>query len=144
MRSGRSSCARSVHEQLDDRVGVRFESVAAPAQDPVGRHLVERAEEDFRRDRRLDVGAEDPGALTVGDGVANQPEIIAQQRGGETLHELRGLSQLHLEDDREVAIAAEAREVGAGEAAEALARIVEVGDNRASEGEPFPHAAIED
>ena len=40
-----------------DRVGVRFERVAPPAQDPVGRHLVERAEEHLRGDGRFDVGA---------------------------------------------------------------------------------------
>ena len=73
-----------------------------------------------------------PGALAVGDRVANQAEVVAQQRDGEALHELRRLSQLHLEHDREVAIAAEAREVRAGEAAEPLARIVEVGDRGAA------------
>ena len=39
----------AVDEQIDHRIGLRRQSVLAPAQHPVGRHLVERAEEDLGR-----------------------------------------------------------------------------------------------
>ena len=42
-------------EQIHDRVGLRGERVLAPAENPVGRHLVERAEEHLRRQRRIDL-----------------------------------------------------------------------------------------
>ena len=94
--------------------------------------------------RRLDVGAEQPVALAVGDRLADQPEVVAQQRRGKALHELRRLPQLDLKDDREVAIGAEAGEVAAGQAAQPLGRIAQIGDRGAAGLQTLAHAALED
>ena len=55
-----------------------------------------------------------------------------------------GLPQLDLEDDREVPVVAEPREMAAGQPPEPLGRIGEVGDLGAAVGQPFTHAALED
>src|SRR5207245_9773556 len=83
----------------DDDVRFGFERITAAAENPVRRHLVERAEEDLRVDGRLDVAAEDAVALTVFDRLAHQAEVVAQQRRGDALHELRRLPELHLNND---------------------------------------------
>ena len=49
----RASVADAVDEEVDDGVGVRGERIAAAAQDPVGRHFVERAEEHLGGGRGL-------------------------------------------------------------------------------------------
>ena len=120
------------------------EVVAATAEDPVGGHLVEGAEEHLGRERRVDAGAEHAAPLAFGDHVADDAEVFAQLGGGEPLHELRGLPQLDLEDDGEVAVAAEALEVQAGDAAEPLDGVVEPVEHGPSLGEPFAHGPLED
>src|SRR5207248_2458716 len=141
--SSTASAFRAVEEQVDDDVGFGFERIAAAAENPVRRHLVERAEEDLRGDGRLDVAAEDAVALAVFDRLSNQAEVVAQQRRGEALHELRRLPELHLKDDREIAIAAQTSQVQARKAAEPLARVAELGARGAPFLERRAHAALE-
>ena len=108
-------------EQIDDRVGFGDERVLAAAEDPVGRHLVERAEEHLGRQRRVDArcGRRRVACPSAID-VADDAEVLAQVGRGEALHELRRLPQLDLEDDGQVAVAAEAVEVQPGDLAQAL------------------------
>jgi len=82
--------------------------------------------------------------LAVGNRFADQPEIVAEQRRRQPFHELGRLPQLDLKHDREVAVVAEAREVGARQAAQPLARIPQVGGGGAAGREPLAHAALED
>ena len=49
-----SARADAADEHVDDRVGLGGERVAAAAEDPVGGHLVERAEEHLGGERRVD------------------------------------------------------------------------------------------
>src|SRR5207302_9749665 len=114
------------------------------AQNPVRRHLVERAEQHLRGDGRLDVAAKNAGALAVGNRLADEAEVVAQMRGREALHELRRLPELDLKDDREIAIAAQPGEMAARQPAEALARIAQIGDRLAARGQALAHAALED
>ena len=92
----------------------------------------------------VDVGAEHAGLLAVGDRLADQPEVVAQQRRREALHELHRLAQLDLEDDGEVAVAAEPFEVQPGDAAQPLGGIGDAVERGAALGEHLAHRALED
>ena len=90
----------------------RRRATCAAAQHPVGRHLVEGAEEHFGGERRIDLGCgprRRPGRRRSRRESGRRYSRSLRRR--ELLHELRGLAQLDLEDDREIAVAAEAIEV---------------------------------
>ena len=72
-----ASASEPADEEVDDRVGFSGERILAAAQDPVGGHFVERAEEQLRRERRVDAGAEHLPRLAVRDDVA---DAAARQR----------------------------------------------------------------
>ena len=135
--------ADAVDEEIDDGVGLRGQRIAAPAEHPVGGHLVEGAEKHLGRDRRVDVLAELPGRLAVGERVADQAEVVAQVRRRELLHELGRLAQFDLKDDGEIAIAAEALEMQPRDAGQALARIGDALERRAPFGDRLAHRPLE-
>src|SRR2546425_740702 len=138
----RSSCPGAVDEKIDDEVRVGFERIPAAAENPVGRHLVERAEEHLGGDGWFEIGSESPGGLALGDCRADEAEIVAQQRRRKALHELGRLAGLHLKDDRPAAIAAQARQMQPGESAQPLSRLVQVGRRRPSFGERLTHGLL--
>ena len=72
------------------------------------------------------------------------PEVLAQVARREALHELRRLPQLDLEDDGQIAIAAQPLEVQTGDAAQALARVGRADERRAPFGDGVLHRAFED
>ena len=94
---------------------------------------------------RIEVGAEDAGRLAVGEGGADVAEVVAQQRRGQALHELHRLPQLHLKHDRQIAIAAEARQVEARRACRSRsAGSLHVRRRGSRLGERFAHRALEE
>ena len=142
--SFRGGHADAVHEDVDDGIGDAVQRGAAMAQHPVGRHLVEGAEEHLRRQGRVDAGADDAGGLAFGDHVAQDAEVVAEQRVREAFHELRRLPQLDLEDDGQVAVAAQAIEVQVGDAPQPLERIGDAGERGPALGDGLAHHPLED
>ena len=140
----RGGHADAVHEDVDDGIGDAVQRAAAMAQHPVGRHLVEGAEEHLRRQGRVDAGPDDAGGLAFGDHVAQDAEVVAEQRVREALHELRRLPQLDLEDDGQVAVAAQAIEVQVGDAPQPLERIGDAGERGPALGDRLAHHPLED
>ena len=134
----------SVDEQVDDRVRFGVEVVLAPAQHPVGGHLVEGAKEDLRGGGGADVLAEGAALLAVGDRLPDQLEVVLEERLGEALHELHRLPQFNLEHHGEVLVAAEAPEMQVRELAEPLRRIGDAGNRLAAFGEHLVHRSLED
>src|SRR5262249_15975599 len=76
--------------------------------------------------------------------ASDDPEILAEQGGGEAFHELRRLPKLDLKHDREIAIAAKTVEVDAREGAELLDGVLERRDAGAAVGNRFAHGPLED
>jgi len=106
-------------EQVHHRSG-ELAKIIVPARENEGSdHLVEGAEERLGRDLAGQVGAEDPRALALLDDAVEELQIVLQPGGGEPLHELRGLPQLHLEDHREVAVLPQGAEVMLGDSEQA-------------------------
>ena len=112
-------------KKVDHGVGFGGERVAPAAQHPVGGHFIEGAEEDLGGNGRVHVATKGPPGLAVGDGFANETEVITQVCGRKALHELGRLAQLHLEHDGEIPIPAEAFEVQSGNAGQAFVRVVD-------------------
>ena len=133
-----------MNEDVDDGIGDAGQRAAAMAQHPVGRHLVEGAEEHLRRQGRVDAGPDDAGGLPFGDHVAQDAEVVAEQRVREAFHELRRLPQLDLEDDGQVAVAAQAVEVQVGDASQPLQRIGDAGERGPALGDRLAHHPLED
>src|SRR5262247_2816799 len=57
-------------KQFDHLLRVGVERVTTGAEDPIGRHLVERAKQGFGGNGGVDVVAEHAGALAVDDGTS--------------------------------------------------------------------------
>ena len=87
---------------------------------------------------------EGAAGLAFRDHVADDAEVVAEVGRGEPLHELGGLPQLDLEHDGEVAVAAHAIEVQAGDGPQLRQRIVEAGDALAPGGDRLLHRLFED
>ncbi len=85
--------------------------------------------------------------MAVDDHVAEQAEVVAQAGGGEPGHEFGRLSQFHLEDDGELAVGAEAREVHAGDVSQPFdgaGGVVERVEGGAAVADGVVHGAFEE
>ena len=110
-------------EEVHDRGGELGEIIAFAAEDPRGDHLVEGAEEGLGAELHRQVGPDLAVSLARRDDLAEEGEVVLEPGGGEALHELRGLAQLDLEHDREVAVPAEGPQVVLGHEAQAALRV---------------------
>jgi hypothetical protein len=89
-----------------------------PAQDPRRHHLVEDPEERLREELARQVRAQAALPLGLLDDAVDELEVVLERGGGEAFHELRGLAQLHLEDDGQVGVAAQELQVMLGDDAQ--------------------------
>src|SRR6185295_12941345 len=97
----------SVKKNVEHLVRHWREFVATFGENPVRRHFIQRAEEYFRDNVRVQISAKNSGALSLFKRRTNQREILCKTSRGKLLHKLRRAAQLNLENDSEIAIGAE-------------------------------------
>jgi len=136
--------AHSVEKDVEDRINHSGQRVVITADDPVGRHLVKRAEEDLGDDSGIELRSKEAGQLAGLDDLSNNLEILCQFCGGELFHELYRLAQFDLKDDGHVAVVFEALEMQTGELAQLIARVGEPGELGPGAANEFVHRGGED
>src|SRR5215213_450384 len=109
--TARFTLVNSVQKNVQHLVCHRREFVATFGENPVCRHFVERAEQHFGDDVRVQIRAKDAGALAFFKGRTNQREILCKTSRRKLFHKLRRAAQLDLENDCEIAIGAESLEM---------------------------------
>src|SRR5687767_11240205 len=132
------------HKHVDNLLCLRDEAVATFAEDPIGGHFVESAEEQFGRQRRVYLWTKNAGHLTFNNDVADKTEVLANVSRGKALHEFCRLPQFDLKDDRECPVVAQSIEVKPSDLTQSGDRIVNGRDAAAALGNCLLHRALED
>src|SRR5689334_6926647 len=141
--TARFTFGNSVKENVEHLVCHGREFVATPGEDPIRRHFVQRAEEYFCDDIRLQISAKNAGALSLFECRTNQREILCKTSSRKLLHKLGRATQLHLENDCEIAIGAEPLEMQRCDLAQFLLWICYTLDTFPRRVECFFNTAIE-
>src|SRR5215217_3684752 len=140
--TARFTLVNSVQKNVQHLVCHRREFVATFGENPVCRHFVERAEQHFGDDVRVQIRAKDAGALAFFKGRTNQREILCKTSRRKLFHKLRRAAQLDLENDCEIAIGAESLEMQRRDLAQFLPWILNALDLFPRGVERFLNAAI--
>src|SRR4051794_28016465 len=134
----------SVKKNVQHLVRHRREFVATFRENPVRRHFIQRAEEYFGDDVRVQIRAKDAGVLAFFERRTNQREIFCKTSRRKLFHKLRRAAQLDLEHDSEIAIGAESLEMQGRDLAQLFSWILKVLDLFPRGVERFLDTAVED
>src|SRR5215510_5603888 len=106
-----SDIAYSIQKYVQNRLDHSRQTVIIAAQHPIGRHLVQRPEQEFRNHLRVELPSENLEPLPLLNDLPQHLQILSQIGRRKMLHEFGRLTQLDLKDNGDVLLLFEQRKM---------------------------------